>query len=163
MDSTSKRPPALGSSRNRKGKRTFFEPDPVNLSNQVSVKYMRKNLEKPFLWLFGLFLCLPVSVYGALYQVDQVSEPAGFLLQSSAVEEGSSFLSLNPALVSSGYTFGYWSINGVRQTAPDGRSLTRVSSVINATSTYKAHYFLSSLECRYSTIGDFRNLIDVSV
>lgn len=107
---------------------------------------MRKNLEKPFLWLCGLFLCLPVSVYGALYQVDQVSEPAGFLLQSSAVEEGSSFLSLNPALVSSGYTFGYWSIDGVRQTAPDGRSLTRVSSVINATSTYKAHYFLSSAD-----------------
>ena len=107
---------------------------------------MRKNLEKPFLWLCGFFLCLPVSVHGALYQVDQVSEPAGFLLQSSAVEEGSSFLSLNPALVSSGYTFGYWSIDGVRQTAPDGRSLTRVSSVINATSTYKAHYFLSSAD-----------------
>jgi len=107
---------------------------------------MRKNPKKPFLWLCGLFLCLPIPVLGALFQVDQVSEPAGFLSQSSAVEEGSSLLSLNPSLVSSGYTFGYWTIDGVRQTAPDGRSLTRVSSVINAASTYKAHYFQSNAD-----------------
>jgi len=107
---------------------------------------MRKNPKKPFLWLCGLFLCLPLPVLGALFQVDQVSEPAGFLSQSSAVEEGSSLLSLNPSLVSSGYTFGYWTIDGVRQTAPDGRSLTRVSSVINAASTYKAHYFQSNAD-----------------
>ena len=107
---------------------------------------MRKNPKKPFLWLCGLFLCLPLSVLGALFQVDQVSEPAGFFSQSSAVEEGISLLSLNPALISSGYTFGYWTIDGVRQTAPDGRSLTRVSSVINAASTYKAHYFQSNAD-----------------
>ncbi|MDC0157546.1 cadherin domain-containing protein [Verrucomicrobia bacterium] len=112
----------------------------------MSSKHMRKNPKKPFLWLCGLFLCLPIPVLGALFQVDQVSEPAGFLSQSSAVEEGSSLLSLNPSLVSSGYTFGYWTIDGVRQTAPDGRSLTRVSSVINAASTYKAHYFQSNAD-----------------
>ena len=107
---------------------------------------MRKKSQKSFLWLPGLLLCLPVPSFGVLFQVDQVSEPTGFVSQASALEQGASFSSVNPSLSSNGYTFGYWTINGVRQTAPDGRSLTRVSSVINATSTYKAYYFQSTAD-----------------
>ncbi|MBT3636672.1 MAG: cadherin repeat domain-containing protein, partial [Opitutae bacterium] len=112
----------------------------------MNAKYMRKKSPMPFLWLSGLFLCLPVPSFGVLFQVDQVSEPTGFVSQTSALEQGASFSSVNPSLSSNGYTFGYWTINGVRQTAPDGRSLTRVSSVINATSTYKAYYFQSTAD-----------------
>jgi hypothetical protein len=107
---------------------------------------MRKKSPMPFLWLSGLFLCLPVPSFGVLFQVDQVSEPTGFVSQTSALEQGASFSSVNPTLTSNGYTFGYWAINGVRQTALDGRSLTRVSSVINGASTYKAFYFQSSAD-----------------
>ncbi len=107
---------------------------------------MRPKSQQSFLWLCGLFLCLPVPSFGVLFQVDQVSEPTGFVSQTSAVEQGVSFSSVNPALTSNGYTFGYWTINGVRQTAPDGRSLTRVSSEINAASTYKAYYFQSTAD-----------------
>ncbi len=107
---------------------------------------MRPKSQQSFLWLCGLFLYLPVPSFGVLFQVDQVSEPTGFVSQTSAVEQGVSFSSVNPALTSNGYTFGYWTINGVRQTAPDGRSLTRVSSEINATSSYKAYYFQSTAD-----------------
>ena len=107
----------------------------------MNAKHMRKKSPMPFLWLSGLFLCLPVPSFGVLFQVDQVSEPTGFVSQTSALEQGTSFSSVNPTLTSNGYTFGYWTINGVRQTALDGRSLTRVSSVINGASTYKAFYF----------------------
>ena len=107
---------------------------------------MSPKSQKSFLWLCGLFLCLPVPSFGVLFQIDQVSEPTGFVSQTSASEQGASFSSVNPTLASNGYTFGYWTIDGVRQTAPDGRSLTRVSSVINAASTYKAHYFQSTAD-----------------
>ena len=108
-------------------------------------KHMSPKSQKSFLWLCGLFLCLPVPSFGVLFQIDQVSEP-GFVSQTSASEQGASFSSVNPTLASNGYTFGYWTIDGVRQTAPDGRSLTRVSSVINAASTYKAYYFQSTAD-----------------
>lgn len=109
-------------------------------------KHIRPKSQKSFLWLCGLFLCLPVPSFGVLFQIDQVSEPTGFVSQTSASEQGASFSSVNPTLASNGYTFGYWTIDGVRQTAPDGRSLTRVSSVINAASTYKAYYFQSTAD-----------------
>ncbi|NDB65820.1 MAG: hypothetical protein EB168_09160, partial [Euryarchaeota archaeon] len=41
---------------------------------------------------------------------------------------------------SNGYTFAYWSLNGVRQTSPNGLSISQVTASISATSTLIAHY-----------------------
>ena len=91
---------------------------------------------RSFAWLS--ILALPISSFASLFQVVQLSEPAGFLSQTDAIQQGTNHPSVTPSLSSNGYAFGYWTIDDVRVTGPDGRSLTQVSSVIQAASTYKA-------------------------
>ena len=92
-------------------------------------------------WVILGCLLFPFSSFGALFPVEQTSSPAGLVSASAIIEQGNSYQSIDPQLNKNGYTFGYWAIDGVRQAGADGRALTRVSSVINANSTYTAHYF----------------------
>ena len=103
----------------------------------------------------ALFLASVQSAGAALYQVDQLSEPAGFLSKTEAIEGGTEYPSLTPALSATGYAFGYWTVNGVRQAGADGRSLTQISSVINGTTTYKAYYFAESADTDGDGIKDW--------
>ena len=91
-------------------------------------------------WRIPCFFPLSHIRLGELFQVEQISEPAGFVSQTRAIENGTTKASLSPTLSSNGYNFGYWEINGVRQAGSDGRSLTTVTSVISQTTTYKASY-----------------------
>ena len=89
---------------------------------------------------------LPLSSFGALFPVKQDSVPAGLVSTSAFIEQGNTYQSINPQLNKNGYTFGYWTINGVRQQGADGRSLTRVSSEINSDSNYTAYYYGDNVE-----------------
>ena len=53
-------------------------------------------------------LLLPSLAWAQLVEVQQVSEPAGFVSETRVVEVGSSFTTLLPELSSNGYIFGYW-------------------------------------------------------
>ena len=108
---------------------------------------------RSFTWLS--ILALPISSFASLFQVVQLSEPAGFLSQTDAIQQGTNHPSVTPSLSSNGYAFGYWTIDDVRVTGPDGRSLTQVSSVIQAASTYKAHYFQESTDSDSDGIMDW--------
>jgi hypothetical protein len=108
---------------------------------------------RSFAWLS--ILALPISSFGAIFQVVQLSEPAGFLSQTDAIQQGTNHPSVTPALSSNGYAFGYWTIDDVRVTGTNGRSLTQVSSVIQAASTYKAHYFQESADSDSDGIMDW--------
>ena len=92
-------------------------------------------------WVILGCVLFPLSSFGALFPVEQTSSPAGLVSASAIIEQGNSYQSIDPQLNKNGYTFGYWAIDGVRQAGADGRALTRVTSVINANSTYTAHYF----------------------
>ena len=102
-----------------------------------------------------LFFLSPTLVWAELFQVEQISEPAGFVSQTEAIESGTTKASLSPTLSSNGYNFGYWEINGVRQAGSDGRSLTAVSSVISQATTYKAYYFSDSVDTDNDGIKDW--------
>jgi hypothetical protein len=108
---------------------------------------------RSFAWLVPL--ALPLSSFGSIFQVVQLSEPAGFLSQTDAIHQGTNYPSVTPVLSSNGYAFGYWTIDGVRIAGPDGRSLTQVSSVIQAESTYKAFYFQESVDSDSDGIMDW--------
>ena len=108
---------------------------------------------RSFAWLS--ILALPISSFASLFQVVQLSEPAGFLSQTDAIQQGTNHPSVTPSLSSNGYAFGYWTIDDVRVTGPDGRSLTQVSSVIQAAATYKAHYFQESTDSDSDGIMDW--------
>ena len=108
---------------------------------------------RSFAWLVPF--ALPISSFGSIFQVVQLSEPAGFLSQTDAIQQGTNHPSVSPTLSSNGYAFGYWTIDDVRVAGPDGRSLTQVSNVIQAASTYKAHYFQENVDSDSDGIMDW--------
>ena len=97
----------------------------------------------------------PSLLQGQLFQVDQVSDPAGYLSESEAIQQGTNHPSITPTLSSDGFAFGYWTVNDVRQAGADGRSLTQISSVINGATTYKAYYFAESADTDGDGIKDW--------
>ena len=108
-------------------------------------------------WLLSacFLLLFPAFLHGQLFQVDQLSEPAGYLSESEAIQQGTNHPSVSPTLSSNGFAFGYWTINDVRQAGPDGRSLTQVSSLIAGATTYKAFYFDESADTDSDGIKDW--------
>ena len=100
-------------------------------------------------------MLLPLSSFGVLYQVEQLSNPAGFLSNTEAIEGGTTKQSVTPSLSTNGYAFGYWKINGVRQTGDDNRSLTQVSTSISANTTFTAYYFNESEDTDSDGIMDW--------
>ena len=96
----------------------------------------RKVLRIPIHFIWMAFLMLSWSAaHATLVQVTQISSPVGYVNQSEAVAPGSSYQTIQPNLTSSGYTFGYWSINGNRLTDSDNRSLTQAKATINEATT----------------------------
>ena len=97
-------------------------------------------------WAILGCMFLPLTSFGALFPVTQNSVPAGLVSQSAVIEGGQTYQSIDPQLNKNGYTFGYWAIDGVRQAGADGRSLTRVSGVIEADSNFTAHYYADNAD-----------------
>jgi len=97
-------------------------------------------------WAILGCVLLPLTSFGALFPVTQNSVPAGLVSQSAIIEGGQTYQSIDPQLNKNGYTFGYWAIDGVRQVGADGRSLTRVSGMIEADSNFTAHYYADNAD-----------------
>ena len=106
-------------------------------------------------WGFDFIVSSTFSVHAQLFQVVQLSNQQATFprpMQSTKVLLTQAYLPLLARTVSK---FGYWTIDGIRQTGSDGRSLTQVSSVINAASTYKAFYFQESADTDSDGIMDW--------
>jgi len=123
----------------------------------VKTKHNMQPYQARKFWVLGacFSLLFPCFLHGQLFQVDQLSEPAGYLSESEAIQQGSNHPSVSPTLSSNGFAFGYWTINDVRQAGPDGRSQTQVSSVIAGATTYKAFYFNESEDSDSDGIKDW--------
>ena len=106
-------------------------------------------------WAILGCMLLPLSSFGVLFQVEQLSNPAGFVSNTEAIEGGTTKQSVTPNLSTNGYAFGYWEINGVRQTGDDNRSLTQVSTSISANTTFTAYYFSESEDTDSDGIMDW--------
>ncbi|MDC1309574.1 cadherin domain-containing protein [Opitutales bacterium] len=106
-------------------------------------------------WAILGCMLLPLSSFGVLFQVEQLSNPAGFVSNTEAIEGGTTKQSVTPTLSTNGYAFGYWKINGVRQTGDDNRSLTQVSTSISANTTFTAYYFSESEDTDSDGIMDW--------
>ena len=104
---------------------------------------------------FAALFLSTVSAHAELVQVTQVSEPAGFLSETDAVDTGTTFASVTPALTSNNYAFGYWTVNNVRATGADGRSLIQIASTISGATTFKAFYFQESADTDSDGIMDW--------
>ena len=89
-----------------------------------------------------LLLFFPVEkLVAELAQVDQKSDPVGFIEQVSAVTIGESVTTAEPKLSQDGYAFGYWTAGDERLSDAGGRSLITVTVQVEGTLTLTAHYF----------------------
>ena len=92
-------------------------------------------------WLGTLGLLGGISAKAALVEVSEISEPAGFVSQSTIVNTGEEFTTLQPTLSTNGYVFGYWKAGTLRLTDDGGRSVTQGTVQIDAELTLTAYYF----------------------
>jgi len=130
----------------------------------------RKHL-KQAVSLFRLLLILLCgcffhsSLCADLVEINQLSEPAGFVDQTDIVETGEEFSSISPTLSSNGYVFGYWSHNGTRLTDGQGRSVTKATVAVDGALTLTARYFLEDQDSDQDGISDWfewRNFGDLN-
>ena len=121
----------------------------------MSRVHQRSKMQSILPLLFALCTFAPLPVFGALYPVEQNSNPSGLVSTSAIIEGGQTYQSIDPQLNKNGYTFGYWAIDGVRQQGADGRSLTRVSSEINAESNYTAYYYGDNVDSDGDGVKDW--------
>jgi hypothetical protein len=83
------------------------------------------------------------------------SEPAGLIpRQEGVVAPGEAVTTPLLNGVTQGFSFAYWSINGVRQAGPAGRALNRVATTIDAATELVAHYFGDAVDSDGDGIRD---------
>ena len=73
------------------------------------------------------------------YVIDSL--PGGLVAESGSVTSGTALVTASLHGESSGYMFGYWSVNGVRQADASGTALAQVRFVVVTNTTVTAHYF----------------------
>ena len=101
------------------------------------------------IWLSNSMRLLALSVLGLLpevlvanlVQVDQVSNPVGFLSQITATKVGETITTNQPPLSQDGYVFGYWSSGSGRLSDVNGQSPITPTVEVKDTLVLTAHYF----------------------
>ncbi len=84
------------------------------------------------------------------------SDPAGFVAQSGAGQTGQSISTPVAPDSSAGYTFGYWTLNGVRQpAAEDGASPPAITFTLDSANVATAVYFSTSLDSDSDGVPDW--------
>ena len=101
----------------------------------------------------GIFL--PRMGWAQLVQVEQVSQPAGFVSQTDVVEVGTGFTTLIPSLTSNGYVFGYWTSDGQRLADAQGRSVVQATVDVTGSLSLTAYYFLESEDSDSDGVRDW--------
>ncbi len=78
------------------------------------------------------------------YLYTESSSPAGFVSRSMVVSNGTAMVTPSLHGAVTGFEFGYWTIDGVRQADHTGRALDVVTTVVTSTVEAVAHYFKST-------------------
>ena len=115
-----------------------------------------------FSGLFGSLpsslLCLFVLPMSAWAQVtfEQKSDPAGLFTSTSATKNLNDVVStITPSLSTGGYSFTHWTVNGVRENAPDGQAKNKVSVTLTENTVAIAHYRLDTNDSDSDGVPDW--------
>ncbi|NCD32497.1 MAG: hypothetical protein EOL87_03670 [Spartobacteria bacterium] len=84
------------------------------------------------------------------------SDPAGLITsQSGTATNGQIVSTASLGTEISSYQFGYWTLNGTRQTSPNGAALPQLDIPIHTTVTAVAHYFPVTQDSRNIGVPDW--------
>ena len=101
----------------------------------------------PSLWVLicAALVFLPIAA-NAQVTFEQKSSPAGLFTTSTTSKSLNESVSTSTAsLTSSSYSFTHWTINGVRQSVPDGQAKTKSTFSITENTVAIAHYLFGQL------------------
>lgn len=83
------------------------------------------------------------------------SQPAGFYLQSEVLAPGASVVTPNEYGRKQSYSFGYWTLNGERQAAPNGTARSRLQMTANENLAVIGQFLLTSADEDTDTLPDW--------
>ncbi|MDF7822641.1 VCBS repeat-containing protein [Pontiellaceae bacterium B12227] len=103
-----------------------------------------------------LSMCTSTLHADSFITLDERSEPQGiFTSQSGLYLQGEPAQTLIPPISSSGYSFGYWTLNGAPAVDALGQALIQPTFTLNSNTTAIAHYFQTSEDANADGIADY--------
>jgi len=100
-----------------------------------------------------------------LVQVDQKSQPLGFVDKVSAIAIGKPITTVQPKLTQDGYAFGYWTAGAERLSSTNGQSLITATVSVQGSLVLTAHYFPEDQDSDSDNLPDwfeYRNFGNLS-
>ena len=102
-----------------------------------------------------LLLGLPISA-NAQVTFEQKSNPAGLFTSSSVTKNiNDSISTLTPNLTINEYSFTHWTLNDVRENAPDGQAKNKISATITENTVAIAHYLATNQDSDSDGVPDW--------
>lgn len=93
------------------------------------------------------------------YRYTVTSSPTGFIQETGEVPHGTVYTTPNPTSEVQAYMFTHWTVDGIRQTAPDGSAKTRVQRAVDHDDMhFVAHFVLASADTDADGIKDWMEL-----
>ncbi len=89
------------------------------------------------------------------FTYQESSAPAGFVDRSLVVSNGNAVATPSLHGATTGFEFGYWTVDGVRQADVSGRALDLVTTVVTADVDAVAHYFKATEDTDSDGIPDW--------
>ena len=102
-----------------------------------------------------MLFCLTLGVTAAVVVIDEVTEPAGYFLESTPVDSGTVYTSKTAPVAFDAQRFAYWKLNGVRQADAQGRAVNPVKFTATENTTLVAVYTMGTLDSDLDGILDF--------
>ena len=108
-------------------------------------------------WLLvaSLLVGMPISA-NAQVTFEQKSNPAGLFTSSSVTKNiNDSISTITPSLTINEYSFTHWTLNDVRENAPDGQAKNKISATITENTVAIAHYLATNEDSDSDGVPDW--------
>jgi len=108
-----------------------------------------------FLGFSALLICFSTQLFGQV-TFEQKSNPAGLFATSTQTKNLNEVVNtITPALSTSSHSFTHWTVNGVRENAPDGQAKNRVTVTLTENTTAIAHYIADNNDSDSDGVPDW--------
>jgi len=108
-----------------------------------------------FLGFSALLIFFSTQLFGQV-TFEQKSNPAGLFATSSETKNMNEVVnSITPALSTSSHSFTHWTVNGIRENAPDGQAKNRVTVTLTENTTAIAHYIADNNDSDSDGVPDW--------
>lgn len=118
------------------------------------MNFIHHPLSRRARWLLAAASTLPL-VQGAVVTFSEATDPAGIFSSSTNPTTGTQVTTRSASVTSGSNNFTHWTLNGVRQSDPSGRSLNPVQFTIFEPTAAVAHYLPTTQDSDGDGVPDY--------